>query len=213
MTLFKKAAAKALPDELTIRGIVKAILGETCYQTAEGRGEARAIEKIIFSAMCSGELPYKETIHWEKPREIFFGFAKNEWGYATNERVYNSPKEREVRRRTIHIKDFADWLTINGEELPDCPLQHGINRLTDRKQEAEPETNPADNINTRRTNDFQSWIDEAKPDLNAMTWPQIYEALKSRNSKLWFSESTFDTWKKKQQIHKKGQNGRPPKPR
>lgn len=59
-----------------------------------------------------------------------------------------------------------------------------------------------------RDDDFRMWIRDVEPDLNNMTWDEIHQKLKIRNSGLW--TSGFTDWKKQQNIFK-GKAGRKPK--
>lgn len=127
------------------------------------------------------------------------------------------------RQRTTTPDDFLSWLKKENITKPVDSLL--ANWWKDQK--ADPDETvidkpqkPADKgttkrvpKNERRNRGFQAWIDETKPDLDAMTWDDIHEALKPRDRHLWNSKDSFDKWKTKQQIHKKPQTGRPSKPR
>lgn len=118
----------------------------------------------------------------------------------------------------IQLSKTGVYVDTRPVKISDCTMVVLPDELANWCKEDKPEPNASkpqahEDKQTMRTNDFQAWIDETESDLNAMTWPQIHEALKPRNPHLWSSKDSFDKWKQKQQIHKKPQEGRPRKQR
>lgn len=168
----------SLPDSLDIFEIAE-------LWTCDKR-EQEIYRDAMYQAFKRGRLPgkeYKDDPYWDdvpviSPYQIYIDV-------------------------TISRPDFFAWLQSVNMVLPkDCLILKWHLKIdgSETKQSCEGL------INERRNKDFERWIEEEKPDINKMKWPEIQSALRERDENLW--GKGFRDWKKQQSIIKKP-GGRP----